>query len=178
MNKKGQGVAIDFLFAVMIFLLILNASMILINSNNEIAVDKNLIGGLQSSASQAIDTLVRTEGMPTDWQNKSMGEVTSIGLAKRDRVLDNDKVNTFVTWAKDYSDETGDYNKVKILLLSGYDFHFKIVNSSGATLKEAPNQNKPINPGSWDNMTAVRIKRIVNFNGEEAIAEFTIYYPQ
>ncbi len=167
MNKKGQGIAIDFLFAVMIFLLVLNASMALIDSSNATVADKNIIGELQSSASQAIDTLVRTAGMPKDWQNKSIDETSLIGLAKKDRVLDNGKVNTFVEWAEEYGTE--DYNKVKTLLLSGYDFHFKI----GSL--EAPSINQP---GFWENMTAVRIKRIVNFNGEEAIAEFTIYYPQ
>ncbi len=175
LNKKGQGIAIDFLFAIMIFLLVLNASMILIDSNNETAMDKNLIGELQSSASQAIDTLVRTEGTPKDWQNRSINEANIIGLAKRDRTLDNDKVETFVGWAINYSDTTGDYNRVKTLLLSGYDFHFKIVNLEGETRAETPTQNRP---NQWNDMTTVRIKRVVNFNGEEAIAEFTMYYPQ
>ena len=170
MNKKGQGIAIDFLFAILIFLLVLNASMALINSNNTTALDKNLMGELQASASQAIDMLVRTEGVPKDWQNKSIDEASLIGLAKRDRVLDSDKINTFMTWAEDYSDETGDYNKVKTLLLSGYDFHFKIGDL------EAPLEINQ--PDIWNDMTAVRIKRIVNFNGGETIAEFTIYYPQ
>ena len=170
MNKKGQGIAIDFLFAVLVFLLVLNASMILIDSNNSTATDKNLIGELQSTASQAMDTLVRPEGLPTNWQNRSIDEASLIGLAKRDRVLDSDKINTFMTWAEDYSDVTGDYNKVKTLLLSGYDFHFKIGDL------EAPLEINQ--PGNWNDMTAVRIKRIVNFNGGEAIAEFTIYYPQ
>ena len=171
LNKKGQGVAIDFLFAILIFLLVLNASMALIDSSNTTALDKNLIGELQASASQAIDMLVRTEGVPKDWQdNNSIDETVLIGLAKRDRVLDNDKVNTFIEWAKDYNGTTGDYNKVKLLLLSGYDFHFKIGNL------EAPLQESQ--PDIWNDMTAVKIKRIVNFNGEETIAEFTIYYPQ
>jgi len=166
LNKKGQGIAIDFLFAVMIFLLVLNASLTLIDSNNSTAMDKNLIGELQATTSQSVDALVRTEGSPKDWQNRSIDEAVIIGLAKSDRVLDNDKVNTFITWSKTYS--SSDYNMVKTLLLSGYDFHFKI----GGL--EAPEAKPPI----WNDMTAVRIKRIVNFNGEEAIAEFTIYYPQ
>ena len=169
LNKKGQGIAIDFLFAILIFLLVLNASMALIDSTNATAADKNLLGELQASASQAIDRLVRTEGTPKDWQNKSIGETVLIGLAKRDRVLDGDKVKKFVEWAEDYSDTTGDYNRIKTQLLSGYDFHFKIGDF------EAPSENQP---EIWNRMTAVRVKRIVNFNGEEAIAEFTIYYPQ
>lgn len=175
-NEKGQGIAIDFLFAVLVFLLVLNASIALMDSSNSSAAGKSLIVDLQAKASQTIDMLVRTEGQPNDWQDRGIDEASIIGLAKRDRVLDKDKVNKFVEWGANYSDTSGDYNKARALLLIGYDFHFRIINSAGETLKEAPSQETP--PSKWGDMTAVRVKRIVNLDGDEAIAELTIYYPQ
>ena len=170
-SEKGQGIALDFLFAVLVFLLVLNASLALMDSSNNSAVDKSLIVDLQAKASQTIDMLVRTEGSPSDWQYKGIGEAIIIGLAKRDRALDPDKVNKFVEWASTYGSEN--YGKAKLLLLIGYDYHFRIISSAGLTLKEAPSQ--ATQPSEWDGMTAVRAKRIVNFNGDEAIAELTLY---
>ena len=175
-DEKGQGIALDFLFAVLVFLLVLNASLALMDSGNSSAADKSLIVDLQAKASQTIDMLVRTEGQPNDWQYKGIGEANIIGLAKRDRVLDKGKVNKFVEWGADYSDTSGDYNRARALLLIGYDFHFRVINSSGEILKEAPSQETQ--PPKWEDMTAVRVKRIVNLDGDEVIAELTIYYPQ
>lgn len=173
-NEKGQGIALDFLFAVLVFLLVLNASISLMDLSYESDLDKSLIVDLQAKAAQTIDALVRTEGSPSDWQNRGIGEASLIGLAKRDRALDEGKVNKFVEWANVYGSEN--YEKTRALLLIGYDYHFRIISSAGATRKEAPSQ--ATQPSKWNGMTAVRAKRIVNFNGDEAIAEFTIYYPQ
>ncbi len=184
LNKKGQGMAIDLLFAVIIFLLILGASMALINSNTTTLVDKNILRELQERAIQTTDMLVRTQGQPNNWEDLgTIDEIGVIGLAKRDRVLDEAKVDKFVQLIANYSDTTGDYNKVKSLLLIGYDYYFKMTDSSGTTIVLYDGTGEPVKSGippddRWDNMTAMRVKRIVNFEGEAAIVEFTIYYPR
>ena len=172
LTKKGQGIAIDFLFAVLVFLLVLNASLTLIDKNNLGVMDKNILNDLHSRATQTLDMLIRTSGQPNDWYKKTIDEVTVIGLAKRDRALETVKVEKFVEWAQDYG--SVDYNKSKTLLLIGYDYRLKISDSDDFTLYQIPK----ILPSSWDNMVAINIKRIVNLDGDEVIVEFTIYYPR
>lgn len=171
-GKKGQGIAIDFLFAVLVFLLVLNASMTLIDNNNLSVFDKNILNDLHSQANQTVNMLVRTPGQPEDWHKKNIDDANVLGLAKRDLVLEFDKVEKFSEWAQDYG--SADYNKCKSLLLIGYDYSLKINDSSGATLYQTPSTY----PGSWDGMVALNSKRIVNLDGDEAIVEFTIYYPR
>ena len=173
-GERGQGIAIDFLFAVLVFLLVLNACMALMGSSAESASDKILLNELNAKTSQTIDMLVRTEGNPNDWEQHGIDEARIIGLAKRDRALDKGKVDKFVEWAANYSDVIGDYNKVKSLLLIGYDYYFRIVDSDGLLLKETGQPDQ----AARERMVNVNVKRIVNFNGEEVIAELTIYFPQ
>lgn len=173
LGKKGQGIAIDFLFAVLLFLMILNASMTIIDNSNKNSANKAIVNSLNDTLSQTLDRLVRSGGEPVDWEGKTLDETILIGLAKRDRVLDNEKVERFSQWAGNYSDLTGDYNKTKSRLLMGYDFYFVLTDSLGNTLKI------PGTPGdAWDNMQATNLKRVVNYNGGEAIAELTLYYPR
>jgi len=170
-SKKGQGIAIDFLFAVLIFLAMLNASIMLIDSNNKTVSDKTVLNQLNANAEQTIDMLVRTDGMPNDWEMKGIDEITLVGLAKGDRVLEEEKVEKFVQLAATHS--SIDYNKLKSRLLIGYDYYFKITDSGGSILKETGQPSQMLR----DKMTAASVKRIVNFNGDEVIAEFTVYYP-
>jgi len=174
LGKKGQGIALDFLFAVLVFLLVLNTTMSLIDSSNESVSEKSLFNSLNAKAMQTIDRLVRTDGQPNNWELKGIDDATAIGLAKRDRALEDDKVAKFIEWTDDYSDPNGDYNKVKSLLLIGYDYYFKLSDSTGATLEETGRPGQ----AARDQMMAVNVKRIVNYQGEEAIAEFEIYYPR
>jgi len=171
LGKKGQGIAIDFLFAVLVFLLVLNACMSIFDNNAISVFEKNLLNGLHSATNQSVDMLVRTTGQPQDWQKKNIDDVQVIGLAKRDRVLDSSKVEKFAEWAENYS--SSDYNRCKSLLLMGYDYSLKILDSSGATLYQAP----AAYPSSWDLAVNLAVKRIVNIDGDEAVVEFTTYYP-
>lgn len=168
---SGQGLAIDFLFAVMLFLLLLNASLVLIEGGSKNAADKGLLNELNAKAVLAADRLVRSEGEPSDWQDNGIEGATAIGLAKRDRVLDQAKVERLAEWAQSYS--SADYNRVKQLLLVGYDYYFRLGDSGGATLYET---GKP-SPGRIAEMSAINVRRIANLNGGEVVVEFTIYYP-
>ena len=167
-GKQGQGIAIDFLFAVLVFLVLLNASLALIDSSSRSSAEKNTLAELNSRTMQILDMLVRTDGEPDEWQSLGISQVTVIGLAKRDRVLDVKKVEKFMEWAAE------DYNKVKSLLLTGYPYYFRLSDYEGMVLEETgrPGQQQR------ENSIESNVKRIVNYNGGEAIAELTLYYPK
>ena len=171
-GKKGQGIAVDFLCAALIFLLVLNATINLINSSNRSLADKTLLNELNAKTGQTLDMLVRTEGIPGNWEEKTIDETAMVGLAKRDRVLDNEKASKLAEWASVY--RSGDYNKVRALILTGYDYYFRITSANGTVLKETGKPSQEIE----EKMLAITARRAVNFEGEEAIAIFTSYYPK
>jgi len=172
LGRKGQGIAIDFLFATLVFLLVLNTSMTLIANGNQTVSDKSLLNELQSKSAQTLDIIVRTDGEPNNWEEKSIGSVTTIGLAKRDRALESGKVQKFTEWATTY--RSADYNAIKSLLLIGYDYYFEISDSEGIVIA---NTGKP-DVGVRSKGLEVSAKRIVNYEGEEAIARLTFYFQQ
>lgn len=173
-KSRGQAIALDFFFALMVFVLVLSAMTAMIDSNAKSSLEKRRASELNSKAVQTIDMLVRTSGQPNNWEKKGTDEITAIGLAKRDLVIDDAKTSKFVEWAGAY--ESADYNRAKSLLLIGYDYYFCIKDSAGQVVRET---GKPADISlTWGNMTAVNVKRIVNFNGDEGIAELTIYYPR
>jgi len=174
LNVIGQGIAVDFLFAVLVFLLVLNAALGIMDSGTRTVSDKALLGELEEKTTQTLDALVRTYGIPNDWETLDIADIEAIGLAKRDRALDIDKVSKFAEWGQAYASD--DYNKLKSLLLIGYDYYFSISDSDGTVLYSAPDQGDI--PTKWDAMTAVNVKRVVNLEGSEALAELTIYYPR
>ncbi len=175
MKSKGQGIALDFLFAVLVFLLVLNASMTIIDSGTKSVSEKNVLNNLNAKAGQTIDLLVRTDGKPNNWETLGLENVVAIGLAKRDRALDEDKVERFFELTGEASDySSADYNAVKSLLLIGYDYYFELEDSEGNTLEKT---DEPLDD-RWQNMLQVTVKRIVNYNGEEVIAKFSVYYPR
>jgi len=176
LNGKGQGVAIDFLFAVLVFLLLLNAIMILIENSNKNVAEKGLLSEMNSTAIETIDRLVRTKGVPNNWEQKDISETLLIGVAKGDRALDEEKLEKFVEWTQDY--RSLDYNSVKTLLLIGSDYYFSLEDSSGNTIQINGVDVSSELPTNSENVPAVNVKRIVNFNGEEAIAQLTLYYPR
>lgn len=171
-SERGQGIAVDFLCAALIFLLVLNATVNLINSSNRSLADKTLLNELNAKTEQTLDLLVRTSGIPNNWEENGIDEAQVLGLAQRDRVLDSQKVSRMAEWAATYRSQ--DYNKSKALLLTGYDYYFGIKRGDGTVLQET---GQPVTEVQEESL-AVTAKRIVNFNGEEAIALFTVYYPR
>lgn len=168
-NERGQAIAIDLLFAIMIFLLLLNAGLSIWKSNASFLEGQGTFNELQLEAARTADQLVRTAGTPDNWEEKPIAEATAIGLAKRDLVLDDAKVNRFIQLAADFG--SGDYNETRLRLLAGRDFYFKL-GGDGAAIAETGK------PPDLERLWAVDVKRIVKYGGEPAVAELTLYYPK
>jgi len=169
----GQGMAIDFLFAVLIFLLLLNAALSLWSSNSKSFEREALLSELSARASQTIDLLVRDSGTPNNWEARAIGDVQIIGLASTDRQLDSEKVGKFIVWGGNFWSE--DYNKVRQKMLLASDFYFKLSNEQGTTIIA---QTAPPPLELQEKWWVINVKRIVNYGGEAAIAEFSLYHPK
>ena len=173
--KKGQGMAIDFLFAVLIFLLLLNAALSLWSSNSKSFEKEALLSELNARASQTIDLLIRDSGTPSDWEKRTIDDTAMIGLAATDRVLDEEKVAKFTEWTKTGNGFWGeDYNKVRQKMLLSSDFYFRL-SSEGETVLAATAEAPTELQNEW---WVINVKRIVNYGGEAAIAELSLYHPK
>lgn len=92
MQNNGQGIAIDLFLGVAIFLLLLTA-VLAIWSNTETTASRELYEKeMQRMATEALDRLIRSKGDPENWEQPNAGNITAIGLAKADRVLDENKI--------------------------------------------------------------------------------------
>ncbi len=171
-NAKGQGMAIDFLFAVLIFLLLLNTVLSLWSGNSKSFEKEALLSDLGSRASQAIDLLVRDSGTPNDWETRTIDDVNVIGLAKTDRVLDGEKVAKFTAWAQNFWSD--DYNKVRQKMLLASDFYFRLSDEDGLVLAQTALPPTELQDKWW----VINVKRIVKYGGDAAIAEISLYHPK
>lgn len=163
MNSKGQSVLFDFIFAVFLFFLTFGFIAGIWFSNQETVSREESLKEAQFLAFQTTEYLVREEGVPKNWEKGSIDDVERIGLASKDRILDEEKVDKFVEWTNDWNSSATNYNKLKDLL-GGYEYNFRI---SGA---------EDFNVGKQDvNLSAVVIERIVYYKGVESILEFKVF---
>lgn len=175
LTAKGQGMAIDFLFAVLIFLLLLNAALSLWSSNSKSFEKEALLSDLGSRASQTIDLLVRDSGTPNDWETRTIDNTQIIGLASTDRVLDSEKVAKFTEWTKNGDGFWGeDYNKVRQKMLLASDFYFRLSDADGIPIAQTAVPPLELQDKWW----VINVKRIVKYGGDAAIAEISLYHPK
>ncbi len=98
MRNNGQGIAIDLFLGVAIFLLLLTA-VLAIWSNTETTASKELTEKeMQRMTEEALDRLIRSKGEPANWETLDPSDpaIITVGLAKADRVLDENKVASFI----------------------------------------------------------------------------------
>ncbi len=98
LNSRGQGIAVDLMIAVLIFLLLMAATLAIWSNTASVAGRQLSEREMQRMAENAMDALIRGSGSPADWEQVHCSEenINSIGLAKRDRVLDENKLNQFI----------------------------------------------------------------------------------
>ncbi len=95
---------VDLAFAVLIFLLVAGSinwiwSSKATESEKQIYEDEMLL-----MAKRTLDALVRNSGEPADWKNPTVpiDDIKTIGLAKRDRILDEGKINKLLKLTEEY----------------------------------------------------------------------------
>lgn len=153
--SKAQLVMTDLIFVTTILIILLTISMIMWNTGVTRIQLKENIENLEADALAISDQLVRTPGLPEDWE-ENVAAVTIIGLANEPNVLDRNKVHEFIEL---------DYDTAK-RLLGGYDFNFTLTNSTGNIITDGDTELKSGIVVHAEQVVGIR--RIVLYNNQPA----------
>lgn len=167
-GKRGQAAAIDFMFGLFIFLLIVAWLLGVWSNNLDVALEEHSFGDLREKGYQIMEVLVRTPGTPGNWENTAVAgdaniyDANAIGLASKDRVIDEGKLQEFIYVA----DVAHDYNRTKqIFGIVPYDYYFELRGDANY------DTGRPISGAP----TAVSTERSVMYRGGDATVKITIY---
>jgi hypothetical protein len=157
LNKQGQISSIDLLIAILLFALIFFSLRGAWLDTIDSALKDSDAFEMQVLSSEAMDSLIKTPGFPTNWNSTN---VELIGLAEKENVLNEKKVLAF---------EAISYETAKTKLgLGKYDFSFDI-NSIN------PSNNITIGQVVDSNSIIISIKRVVTYKGGEASVTFKVF---
>lgn len=130
LNHKGQVNSLDLLISIAIFVFLLVFLVMFwfvttMNIENKIKENR-----LESTAIYISDTLMKTQGYPTNWE-ENLSTVHSLGLATYSQnVLDSDKIANFTNLS---------YSTSKELLGVEYEYYFYIEDLDENRLYESGN---------------------------------------
>lgn len=158
--QSGQAVLTDLVFSAFVFVLLFAFIYSGIQSNISKASSEQDFEELSGLASESLDMLVSSKGIPGNWFLLADSDINSIGLAKKPLVIDDRKLSRFLSM--DYESARQKFN------LSYNDFYFRISNSSGF------DRNFGILPTDSNN-NVVSLSRVVDYKGVESIVEFTAF---
>lgn len=154
-HRKAQINAFDFIIAssisVMILVSVASTFFFYERKINEFT----LYNDLSTKAFQVSDVLIKTEGIPSNWNSTN---VNIIGLVSEDRVINEDKLNNFINL---------DQQEIKDKLATNYDIYFNLTNITGKSIASIGNPPAGIR--------SIVIKRYVTYKNEEAIMEFGLW---
>jgi len=188
LNKKGQGIAIDLMAGVLIFIII-GSSIMFVWGDKSFEVEENLFENERiAMAERTLNTIVISKGLPTDWEKyigteeEIANNIKMLGLARRDRVLDKKKVEKFA----ELSNFEDNYAILKTkLLIGGNEYYFRILDPKRENVDE---QIISAGESPTGNVVEIRIERAVIYSyhrdgvdegdtnsQHEAIAELILY---
>ncbi len=160
-DQKGQAVLLDVFFASIIFLVVFFSIGNSFESELEKVNQRQETQQMQLKAFAIAESLVKSDGGPSDWETLPVGSIERIGLAKSNLSLSTEKVNQFKNLDPDYS------TVKEILLIPQYDYFFEL-DGTGVTAGIPPASDS----------TKIVVRRIVEFEGDETVAVFTLYKVQ
>jgi len=175
--------AVDLMAAVLIFLAIAGSIMWMWGDKATDAENRLFESERFAMAEKTLDTLIRSRGLPENWETGDAQSIQAVGIAKRGLVIDKGKAEKFRDLSND--SENG-YPLLRTkLLIGGNDYYFRILdpeqNGALATVLEAGKKQE----GETDE-TLVRRPVVFTYHREgedeegeenphEAIAELTLY---
>ncbi len=162
---KAQIWSMDFLMSVFVFIIALGMLVFAWNYTSARILQQNEAGPAENTVIMVSDSLVRTAGIPENWEPST---VTSVGLAQGENVLNITKVDMFINMSYEY---------VKTLMgLERYNFYFTVKRLDGTVMKNAQGQNLTAGQYPQDSEIVVPMERYVMYNGEPAKLGLIIWF--
>ncbi len=124
---KGQIISLDFIVGVIIFLVLFGMLLTTFASISDYSAYNEQRREMEMATSAILEIFAKTQGYPLNWE-ESPSNATSIGLASSDRILDNRKLNAFLSM---------DYNTARNKIGGAYDFQFRLANN-GSSFGQEP----------------------------------------
>ena len=157
-NKKAQITVVDFGLSIFIFTILVTVIVISLYNYHDRVAGRLEDEMIVASAVAVTDNFVKTSGYPNDW---TIDDVKIIGLATRDRVLSQEKVDKFC--------QELEYDRARQIMGLMYHFHFSL------SVPEA--EFEPVQCGSEpiDANRIVTIRRAVVYQDEPALLQFTLW---
>jgi len=156
-KSKAQTIMIDFFFAIIILIFIIE---LYISGWGRSVLGiglKEQRNEMELLALEISDMFIKSSGIPGDWNEST---VLAIGLAQKDHILDPDKVDEFTDLSIDKTKE--------LLGISNLDFYFKLDYVQGENIEEygsSPTNSEEI----------VVVRRLVLYNNREAFMEIWLW---
>jgi hypothetical protein len=182
-GRKAQILVSELIVAVLIFTLVLGMVFYLWDMTSSAILRSEFLSEMDSSSSDAVEKLVRTEGYPSGWANMSLENISAVGLASNDsRILDQEKVLRFMDLMDpgEYDDLCEDitisnYDCSRYLLgLKKYELHFALTDMADSTLVLA-GRNCSTGKAPADSDFMVSVKRSAVLNGEIVKATLVVW---
>jgi hypothetical protein len=158
MMMKAQMWSLDLAASLIIFFSAVIALVFAWNYMSAAIVQNQETDELQLKALTVSDSLIRTPGIPQDWNESN---VISIGLADDDNLLNETKVQRFVNMS---------YDSARFLLdMSPYDFYFEVADINGTVYE---NTTVPV---SNQSSILVPVERYVLYGGRISKVKLLIW---
>jgi hypothetical protein len=162
LNRKAQIFTWDIILATVIFLIVFGALLFLWTDTLEDIDAADTEYELSWLATAVSEQLARTPGLPINWTYSSnLGNITVLGLAdtKRigndtktlDRVLDPDKVVSFINLTQDTSSDQNRYARLRNRVFGTGKYNFYVELSC-------------LDPATLDCFEGLKFNRIINYN--------------
>ncbi len=158
-RRKAQVWSLDFATSFVIFMLVLIPLFFIwsyVNTQNQ---QQLIFDDLENTALSVSDALVRTKGLPEDW---NPSDVSVIGLASEENVLNATKVSYLLAMG------SADYNMTRNILTGGYDFFFNLTDLNGTSYGTIGSKA--------ENRMVVPLERYCLYNDRIAKLEFSLVY--
>jgi hypothetical protein len=151
------SVSFDFVFASLIFILILGFSIVAYSNyaDNYLLIENKRT--LESSVISVSEILVKSKGVPRNWEN-NVSALQVLGLAESVNILSIDKVSAF---------DSLSVNQTKSLLGISNDLYITIKSVDGELFFSKGND--------LDNTSSVSIERIVYYNRSISRLQVKLY---
>lgn len=154
--SRAQIATTDLFLAVIIFLILITAFFVTWNVYQSRLTDAISRSEMELYAVQVADQLVRSPGIPADWENNPDSEISSIGLSAGDRIISEGKLAAFANMTAE---------QFASLNIGSYNFYFVLMQGNDAVAEV----------GEYPAGSSVTIRRNVLYQNEVSTIQVSLW---